>query len=40
VAHGDEPRRRHRGGYNSQEKTVGQEGRIFNLIPKEKQREA
>jgi hypothetical protein len=28
------------GGYNSQEKTVGQEGRIFNLIPKEKQREA
>src|SRR5215813_7109246 len=28
------------GGYNSQEKAVGQEGRIFNLIPKEKQREA
>ncbi len=28
------------GGFNSQEKTVGQEGRIFNLIPKEKQREA
>jgi hypothetical protein len=28
------------GGFNSQEKVVGQEGRIFNLIPKEKQREA
>jgi len=28
------------GGFNSQEKAVGQEGRIFNLIPKEKQREA
>jgi hypothetical protein len=28
------------GGLNSQEKVVGQEGRIFNLIPKEKQREA
>jgi hypothetical protein len=28
------------GGFNSQEKMVGQEGRIFNLIPKEKQREA
>jgi hypothetical protein len=28
------------GGYNTQEKTVGQEGRIFNLIPKERQREA
>ena len=25
------------GGFNSQEKVVGQEGRIFNLIPKEKQ---
>ncbi|MBS1858927.1 MAG: zinc-dependent metalloprotease [Acidobacteria bacterium] len=28
------------GGFNSQEKAVGQEGRIFNLIPREKQREA
>jgi hypothetical protein len=28
------------GGLNSQEKVVGQEGRIFNLIPKERQREA
>jgi len=28
------------GGYNSQEKVIGQEGRIFNLIPKERQREA
>ena len=28
------------GGFNSQEKTVGQEGRIFNLIPKAKQAEA
>jgi len=28
------------GGYNSQEKVVGQEGRIFNLIPKDRQREA
>jgi hypothetical protein len=28
------------GGFNTQEKTVGQEGRIFNLIPKERQREA
>ena len=28
------------GGFNSQEKVVGQEGRIFNLIPKEKQQEA
>jgi hypothetical protein len=28
------------GGLNSQEKVVGQEGRIFSLIPKEKQREA
>jgi hypothetical protein len=28
------------GGFNSQEKVVGQEGRIFNLIPKEKQKEA
>jgi uncharacterized protein DUF4953/uncharacterized protein DUF5117/uncharacterized protein DUF5118 len=28
------------GGFNSQEKVVGQEGRVFNLIPKEKQREA
>ena len=28
------------GGFNSQEKVVGQEGRVFNLIPKEKQAEA
>jgi hypothetical protein len=28
------------GGFNSQEKAIGQEGRIFNLIPREKQREA
>src|SRR5258708_4149136 len=28
------------GGFNSQEKVVGQEGRVFNLIPKEKQKEA
>src|SRR5258708_22389632 len=28
------------GGFNSQEKVVGQEGRGFNLIPKEKQKEA
>ncbi|HXK05141.1 MAG TPA: zinc-dependent metalloprotease [Verrucomicrobiae bacterium] len=28
------------GGMNSQEKVVGQEGRIFSLIPKDKQREA
>ena len=28
------------GGFNSQEKVVGQEGRIFNLIPKEYQQEA
>jgi hypothetical protein len=28
------------GGFNSQEKVVGQEGRIFHLIPKERQREA
>jgi hypothetical protein len=28
------------GGFNSQEKVVGQEGRIFTLIPKEKQAEA
>ncbi|HEY1756835.1 MAG TPA: zinc-dependent metalloprotease [Bryobacteraceae bacterium] len=28
------------GGFNSQEKTVGQEGRIFNLIPKEQQQAA
>jgi len=28
------------GGMNSQEKAVGQEGRIFNLIPKQKQAEA
>jgi hypothetical protein len=28
------------GGFNSQEKVVGQEGRIFNLIPKAKQQEA
>jgi hypothetical protein len=28
------------GGLNSQEKVVGQEGRIFSLIPKDKQREA
>jgi hypothetical protein len=28
------------GGFNSQEKVVGQEGRIFTLIPKEKQQEA
>ncbi len=28
------------GGFNSQEKVVGQEGRIFNLIPKEKQQTA
>jgi len=28
------------GGFNSQEKTVGQEGRIFNLIPKERQQAA
>ncbi len=28
------------GGFNSQEKVVGQEGRVFSLIPKEKQREA
>jgi hypothetical protein len=28
------------GGFNSQEKVIGQEGRIFNLIPREKQREA
>ena len=28
------------GGFNSQEKTVGQEGRIFNLIPKARQQAA
>jgi hypothetical protein len=28
------------GGLNSQEKVVGQEGRIFSLIPRDKQREA
>jgi hypothetical protein len=28
------------GGFNSQEKTVGQEGRIFNLIPKDRQQAA
>jgi hypothetical protein len=28
------------GGFNTQEKVVGQEGRIFNLIPKEKQQAA
>ena len=28
------------GGFNSQEKVVGQEGRIFNLIPKEQQQAA
>jgi hypothetical protein len=28
------------GGFNSQEKTVGQEGRIFSLVPKIKQEEA
>ena len=28
------------GGFNSQEKVIGQEGRIFNLIPKERQKEA
>jgi len=28
------------GGFNSQQKVVGQEGRIFNLMPKEKQQEA
>src|SRR5260370_9593258 len=28
------------GGFNSQEKVVGQEGRVFNLIPKEKQKAA
>jgi len=28
------------GGFNSQEKAVGQEGRIFNLIPKEQQQAA
>ena len=28
------------GGFNSQEKVIGQEGRIFTLIPKEKQQEA
>jgi hypothetical protein len=28
------------GGFNSQEKVVGQEGRIFNLIPKERQQAA
>ena len=28
------------GGFNSQEKAVGQEGRIFNLIPKERQQAA
>ncbi|HEY2018010.1 MAG TPA: zinc-dependent metalloprotease, partial [Bryobacteraceae bacterium] len=28
------------GGFNSQEKTVGQEGRIFNLIPKDYQQAA
>ena len=28
------------GGFNSQEKVIGQEGRIFNLIPKEKQQTA
>lgn len=28
------------GGFNSQEKVVGQEGRIFSLIPKAKQQEA
>ena len=28
------------GGLNSQEKVIGQEGRVFNLIPKEKQKEA
>ncbi len=28
------------GGFNSQEKTVGQEGRIFTLVPKIKQEEA
>jgi hypothetical protein len=28
------------GGFNSQEKVVGQEGRVFNLIPKDKQQAA
>ncbi len=28
------------GGFNSQEKVVGQEGRVFNLIPKEQQQAA
>ena len=28
------------GGFNSQEKVVGQEGRIFNLIPKDRQQAA
>jgi hypothetical protein len=28
------------GGFNSQEKVVGQEGRVFNLIPKERQQAA
>jgi len=28
------------GGFNSQEKVIGQEGRIFNLIPKDKQQTA
>ena len=28
------------GGFNSQEKAVGQEGRIFSLVPKERQQEA
>ena len=28
------------GGFNSQEKVVGQEGRIFSLIPKERQQDA
>jgi hypothetical protein len=28
------------GGFNSQEKVVGQEGRIFSLVPKERQEEA
>ena len=28
------------GGFNSQEKAVGQEGRIFSLVPKERQAEA
>ena len=28
------------GGFNSQEKAIGQEGRIFSLVPKERQEEA